>query len=182
MSQADGNNGAVELELPLLDLPSAHPCHRCGECCNYVAVEIDNPSAFKDYDNIFWYLTHRNISVYVDWEGDWFIEFESPCEHMTEGKTCGIYEERPHMCSSFSWNECEKTTEERAWKHRFEEPASFFAWVEEKRPKQFERYAKRRAKMLHERRKVRSKGDKKRRVGSAPQVDAGAASEAGTGA
>jgi len=146
----------LKLELPLLDLPSTHPCHGCGECCNYVAVEIDNPSGFREYDNIFWYLTHRNISVYVDWEGDWFIEFESPCEDMTAGKTCGIYEDRPHMCSSFSWNECEKATQERAWKYRFETPKEFFAWAEAKRPRQFERYKQRRDKMLAERAAARS--------------------------
>lgn len=157
MTEREGAERDVELELPLLNLPSKHPCHRCGECCNYVAVEIDNPSAFRDYDNIFWYLTHRNISVYVDWEGDWYIEFESPCEHLTPGKTCGIYADRPHMCSSFSWNECEKTTEERAWKHRFETPDTFFAWVEERRPKQYARYKKRRDSMLAKRAEVRAK-------------------------
>ena len=157
MPKEDQKSGDVKLELPLLDLPSAHPCHQCGECCNYVAVEIDNPSGFREYDNIFWYLTHRNISVYVDWDGDWFIEFESPCDHMTAGKTCGIYEDRPHMCSSFSWNECEKSTQERAWKHRFETPDEFFAWAESKRPRQFERYKKRRDKMLAERAETRAK-------------------------
>jgi len=156
MSGAEDTKSGIDLELPLLNLPSVHPCHNCGECCNYVAVEIDNPQTFKDYENVFWYLTHRHISVYVDWEGDWFIEFETPCEHMTAGKTCGIYETRPHMCSDFSWNECEKTTQERAWKHRFETPETFFEFMRDKRPKQFARYAERRGRMLRKRERARA--------------------------
>jgi len=124
MSQASGNNGANgsgaagDLELPLVALPTSHPCHECGKCCHYIAVEIDRPTAFRDYENIYWYLTHRNVCVYIDWEGDWFIEFATPCDHLTEAKTCGVYEERPKICSEFSWDECEETTQERAWKYR----------------------------------------------------------------
>ena len=153
-SRADGSG---TLELPLLDLPSKHPCHRCGECCEYVAVEIDKPTAFADFDHIFWYLTHRSVSVYVDWEGEWFIEFATPCEHITPGRTCGIYEDRPKICSSFSWEECEKNTQEKAYKHRFEKPEEFFDFLLEKRPKAFERYAKQRQKMLQERTKLRKR-------------------------
>ena len=152
----------VALELPLLDLPQAHPCHNCGECCNYVAVEIDNPGGFRDYDNIYWYLTHRGVSVYVDWEGAWFIEFETSCRHITPGRTCGIYEDRPHMCSDFSWDECEKTTQERAWKHRFETPDQFLAWAQERRPRQYQRYLEKRNAMLRERTRTRTASARRR--------------------
>jgi Fe-S-cluster containining protein len=139
----------------LLDLPARHPCHACGECCEYVAVEIDKPSAYQDYDHIFWYLTHRSVSVYVDWEGGWFIEFATVCEHLTPGRTCGIYEERPRICSSFSWEECEKNAGERAWKYRFEKPDQFFEWLHDKRPKAFERYTKQRRSVLQKRAALR---------------------------
>jgi Fe-S-cluster containining protein len=155
------------LELPLLELPSVHPCHACGACCHYVAVEIDNPTAFKDYDNIHWYLTHRAVSVYVDWEGDWFIEFETVCEHLTNNGTCGIYEDRPHMCSDFSWEECEKTTQERAWKYRFQTQDEFVIWHREKRPKSFARYVKAFGKLKDKRKKVR---ERSRRVSAAPKT------------
>jgi len=132
-------------------LPTVHPCAECGHCCTYVSVEIDNPSVFKDYDNIYWYLTHRGVSVYICWEGDWFIEFETVCEHLSEARTCGIYEDRPGICSEFSWDECEKTTNEPAWKHRFTKPDELIAFMKEKRPRNYERYMKQREKMMRKR-------------------------------
>jgi len=146
-----GAERETSLELPMLELPGSHPCSECGACCAYVAVEIDNPSSFDDYDHIHWYLTHRGVSVYIDWEGDWFIEFETVCEHRTESSTCGIYEERPKICSDFSWNECEKTTAEAAHKVRFTKPQELFDWLSQKRPRNFERYMKSRDKLLHKR-------------------------------
>ena len=145
-------NGDGRIELPLASLPGVHPCSECGHCCTYVSVEIDNPSTFGDYDNAHWYLTHRGVSVYIDWEGDWFIEFETVCEHLTEARTCGIYEERPKICSDFSWDECEKTTKEAAWKYRFTTPDELLVFMREKRPRNYERYMKEREKLIAKRR------------------------------
>jgi Fe-S-cluster containining protein len=155
MSQADGNGadrkGENSLELPMLDLPDGHPCHECGRCCAYLAIEIDNPSSLNDYENIHWYLTHRGVSVYVDWEGDWFAEFETVCEHLTEQKTCGIYAERPKICSDFSWDECEVTTRENAWKYRFMTVDELWSWMQAKRPAAWERYQRGREKLIRKR-------------------------------
>ncbi len=141
----------TSLELPMLDLPMAHPCSDCGKCCNYIAIEIDNPTSFKDYDNLYWYLTHRDLCVYIDWEGDWFIEFQTVCEHLTDTKTCGIYEERPRICSEFSWNECEVTTQESAFKVRFDSYEELTDWMKAKRPRAWENYVKMRGKLLGKR-------------------------------
>jgi Fe-S-cluster containining protein len=149
--------GEETLELPLLQLPTAHPCHECGACCDYVAIEIDNPTCFKDYDNVHWYLVHRGVSVYVDWEGDWYIEFETRCEHLSDHATCAVYENRPGICSEFSWDECEKTTKEAAWKYRFVTQEEFLAWHREKRPKSFARYMKARGKLDEKREELRAR-------------------------
>ena len=165
---AKKQNGAdlnTEMELPLAQLPGVHPCSECGACCAYVAVEIDNPSAFDDYDHIYWYLTHRDVSVYVDWEGDWFIEFATVCEHMTQAKTCGIYEERPRICSDFSWNECEKNTRESAHKVRFTKPSELLDFMKEKRPRNYERYIAGRDKMLLKRAEKREQEAPTRKAG-----------------
>ena len=151
MAKPKQANGINKLELPLANLPNSHPCNECGQCCTYVAVEIDEPTGFDDYDNIFWYLTHRGVSVYIDWEGDWFIEFETVCENLSEAKTCAIYEDRPKMCSDFSWDECEKTTKEKAYKSRFSNPDGFFHFMETRRPRAYERYLKHRDKMQRKR-------------------------------
>ena len=116
-----------------------------------MSVEVDNPSAFSDYDQIFWYLTHRGVSVYVDWEGDWYVEFETVCEHLTEARTCGIYEERPKLCSDFSWDECEVSTGESAWQYRFSKPDELLEFMKRKRPRNHERYLQAREKLLRKR-------------------------------
>lgn len=150
----DGTDGRAmsALELPLMVLPSSHPCHGCGECCRYVATEIDEATAFKDHENVVWYLVHRDVSVYIDWEGDWYLEFKTVCEHLTDQAACGIYEDRPEICSEFSWDECEKTTQERAYKFRFTTPDEYHAWHAKQRPKSYARYMKRREKLLAKRR------------------------------
>ncbi|MBW2281788.1 MAG: YkgJ family cysteine cluster protein [Deltaproteobacteria bacterium] len=157
MAKSNGHRGDTgepedTMELPLLELPGTHTCNDCGECCTYLAVEIDHPTSFEDIEHVFWYLTHRDVSVYIDWEGDWFIEFRTVCEHVTDEKTCGIYEERPKICSDFSWNECERTTRERAWKYHFEKPDQYFDWLREKQPARYDKYTKARRKQLEKRR------------------------------
>lgn len=172
MSKPNGKeveaNDRKKLELPMLALPGAHPCHDCGSCCNYVAVEIDNPTGFKDYEQIYWYLTHGKVAVYVDWEGDWYIEFATVCEHLNEAKACGIYQERPWICSDFSSDECEKTTNEPAFKYRFETPEELSTWHRERRPRSYERYVRARKKFLAQ------------RSGSAPRPQGGARRGAGS--
>ncbi len=154
-NKSNGVNGIGTLELPQLQLPNQHPCHECGACCKYLALEIDDPSSFTDYENTCWYLTHRGVSVYIDWEGDWYLEFETVCEHLSEEATCGIYEERPKICSDFSWNECEKTTKESAWKYRFTNPTEMIDWVKRKRPKAYTKYQAAREKLKRKRSETR---------------------------
>jgi hypothetical protein len=139
------------LELPLVVLPQAHPCAGCAACCRYVATQIDRPTTNGDYDQIFWYLAHRDVSVYIDWEGDFYLEFQTLCDNLTPGGTCRIYRERPELCSDFSFEECEKGTGEPAHKARFEKPEEFLAWLERRRPKAFARFVDYRAKLLRER-------------------------------
>src|SRR5258706_66956 len=87
------------INLPMLPdgriaLPTGNPCEGCDHCCRYVSIEIDRPTTKRDFDNIRWYLLHKNISVMIDYEGDWLIQFDTPCEWLIEGR-CGHYELRP---------------------------------------------------------------------------------------
>jgi len=36
-----------------------------GLCCRYFAFPIETPEDWDDYDDIRWYLAHKNISVFV---------------------------------------------------------------------------------------------------------------------
>jgi len=104
---------------------SDHPCFQCVQCCTYVAIEIDTPSTMKEYDYIFWYLYHQGVSVFVDWESNWFIKFETRCEHLSSRGLCNIYSSRPVIC-----------------KWLFENSDQFLRWFEKKRPKAFQRFQK----------------------------------------
>ena len=143
--------GPAALELPLVALPGAHPCANCGECCTYVATQIDDPGTFKEFENVHWYLTHENVGVYIDWDGDWFIEFRTNCRHLTTDKTCGIYRERPLVCSEFSFHDCERNSGEKGWKHYFHTQEEFVEFLRSKRPRAFERYMKKRRELLRKR-------------------------------
>ena len=120
-----------------------HPCFQCVQCCTYVAIEIDTPTTMKEYDYIVWYLYHQNVSVFVDWEGSWFIKFETRCEHLTPQGLCGSYSSRPVICKEFDWRECEnRVKSEPADKWLFETSDQFLRWFEKKRPKTFRRFQK----------------------------------------
>jgi Fe-S-cluster containining protein len=114
-------------------------------------VEVDEPTTPRDYDQIHWYLTHRDVSVYVDWDAAWFVEFKTLCDHLTESGTCDIYRERPELCSEFSWETCETSTGDPGHRLFFNNPQEFFDWFQAKRPRSFERYAKYRKALLEKR-------------------------------
>jgi hypothetical protein len=120
---------------------SDHPCFQCVQCCSYVAIEIDAPTSMKEYDYIVWYLVHRDVSVFVDWEGSWFIMFETRCEHLDSRGLCDRYSSRPAICKDFDWRECEnRLREEPADKWLFETSDQFLRWLEKRRPKAFQRF------------------------------------------
>jgi Fe-S-cluster containining protein len=79
----------------------------CDHCCRYVSLEIDKPRTKRDFDNIRWYLLHKNISVMVDWEGSWLIQFDTPCEWLVDGQ-CTHYSLRPEICREYDPAECER--------------------------------------------------------------------------
>jgi Fe-S-cluster containining protein len=156
MSSNSDSTGAGSLELPLVSLPGSHPCSDCAQCCRYIATQIDDPSAFRDYENIYWYLAHRDVSVYIDHDGDWYLEFRTVCKHLSPSNTCGIYAERPKICEDYSFEECEVTTREPGYRERFESHAQLLDWLRVKRPKAFQRYMRKRRELL-KRRATRAK-------------------------
>lgn len=100
------------LGLPLLPdgryaLPAGNPCDGCDHCCRYVALPIPTPRSKRDFDEIRWYLLHDHVSVYIDWEGDWGIQFETTCRWLHAGR-CAHYELRPGVCREYDPAECER--------------------------------------------------------------------------
>lgn len=91
-------------------------CSRCdAKCCRYIALEIDKPTCKRDYDQIRWYLRHKDVHVFVDHEGDWCIEFKANCDALGTDNRCAKYDDRPNVCKEHGrGKECDYYHEEHA--------------------------------------------------------------------
>ncbi|MCB9851067.1 MAG: YkgJ family cysteine cluster protein [Phycisphaerales bacterium] len=82
-------------------------CEHCtGVCCRYIALPIEKPTERRDFDDIRWYVMHQGISVFVE-EGDWYIQFATPCKNLLPDNRCGVYETRPEICREYEADECD---------------------------------------------------------------------------
>ncbi|MDD5134209.1 MAG: YkgJ family cysteine cluster protein [Phycisphaerae bacterium] len=88
-------------------------CHACkGLCCRYMALPIETPKDRGDFDDIRWYLAHKDVSVFVE-DGDWYINIKNKCRHISEkDHRCRIYEKRPRICRGYKTVDCEFTSDE----------------------------------------------------------------------
>ncbi len=109
------------------------PCDACGgSCCRYVAIEIDRPTTKQDYDHIRWYLLHRDVSVFIDHDRKWYIEFRTPCEKQREDNRCGIYNRRPKICRDHGNVEGECEYYDSPYREYFSTEKAFLTYLEKK--------------------------------------------------
>jgi Fe-S-cluster containining protein len=86
-----------------------HPCHSCGAaCCRYVAATLAPPRDTDDIDQIRWYLSHERVCVYIDKDGEWWIQVGTNCRHIAADGRCDIYESRPQLCRDYETHSCER--------------------------------------------------------------------------
>ena len=96
------------------------PCRECASrCCRYVAIGIDRPTCKRDVDHLRWYLLHHAVSLFIDHEGDWYVEFESVCERLRADGRCGLYERRPRICRRYGTGEARCEYFETPYRKRF---------------------------------------------------------------
>lgn len=102
-------------------------CSKCdSHCCRHVAVQIEKPVTKKETDQVRWYLLHENVWVSIDHDGDWLLEFRTPCRKIQNNK-CGDYENRPAICRDYPGeNElCERATDEESYAVLFTNESEF---------------------------------------------------------
>jgi Fe-S-cluster containining protein len=88
-------------------------CRACGaKCCRYVAVEIDEPETKEDFQDIRWYLCHRDVWVFIDHDDTWYLQFNASCEFLGKNSACEIYDSRPTICRSHDPADCEDNDED----------------------------------------------------------------------
>ena len=112
-------------------------CKKCNAyCCRHIAIGVDTPDDKEGYDNIRWYLLHKNVWVSIDHDDNWLVEFRTPCRLIRSDYKCGDYPNRPLICKNYPDKDdmCEGETDEPSYKELF------------KNVKEFERYMKKRSK------------------------------------
>jgi uncharacterized protein len=106
-------------------------CSKCdAHCCRHVAVQIGKPVTKKEIDQVRWYLLHENVWVSIDHEGDWLLEFRTPCRKIVNNQ-CGDYENRPAICRDYPGeNEyCERETDETSYAVLFTNEEEFVLYL-----------------------------------------------------
>ena len=140
----------------MMESSMSNICIACGaKCCGYFCFEIDEPTEFDDFENIRWFLCHKDITVHVD-EGDWYISIDNPCMMLDETNRCRVYDDRPLICREYEMDNCDET------------PGGYDYEVEFRTPEEIEQYAMKtlgRKEYERERAKARGKLEKKSRKG-----------------
>lgn len=80
-------------------------------CCRYVATKIDAPRTKIDWDEIYWFLCHENVEVFIE-ARKWYVLFETPCKNLDARSRCVVYPRRPHVCRDHEEEKCEYWGEE----------------------------------------------------------------------
>lgn len=82
-------------------------CDKCNSlCCRYFALPIETPEDRGDYDDIRWFLCHKDITVFVE-DDDWYINIKNKCNNLTKDNRCKIYDKRPRICRQYRHKECD---------------------------------------------------------------------------
>ncbi|MGM5482581.1 MAG: YkgJ family cysteine cluster protein [Nanobdellota archaeon] len=116
-------------------------CKNCGKCCKHIALEIDTPDSKSDYEDIYWYLLHKNVHVFVTEDDDeesedeesWYVEFITPCKALGENNLCTIYNKRPRICAEYDPEECVANDAESEEILRFNEAEEFLEYLKKEK-------------------------------------------------
>ncbi len=77
-----------------------------ASCCQYIVNKIQAPRTKADFDELYWFLCHDNMVVYIE-RRKWYLLVETPCRHLDQKSRCEIYSKRPYVCRQHSEEECE---------------------------------------------------------------------------
>lgn len=106
-----------------------HLCDYCtAKCCRYFALPIEEPTDWRDFEFIRWYVLHERASIFTE-DDDWYLMVHTECRHLQDDNRCGIYETRPQICRDYSTDNCEY---EDGWTYDryFETPEQVYEYAE----------------------------------------------------
>jgi hypothetical protein len=96
-------------------------CKDCSaECCKHIAVPIDEPKTWEEFEAIKWYISHENVCVYKDVEGDWLVECITKCGQLN-GHRCMAWgtDRYPSICTDYDMKTCVMNEEGEYWEIMF---------------------------------------------------------------
>lgn len=109
--------------------PNEIPCDHCtAKCCRYFALPIDTPKTWEDFDHLRWYSLHVRISFFVE-DGTWYLMVHADCKHIQSDQMCGIYEDRPQICRTYSADDCE-FDDDATYEKFFETPEQVWEYAQ----------------------------------------------------
>lgn len=107
-------------------------CRFCrAKCCKYFGLQIDTPKTKHDFENIRWFLAHRDVAIFVD-KRKWFIELYNDCKYLTKDHRCNIYDIRPTICKEHEIDTCEHVLESFGHDKIFNSMEEFDVYLEER--------------------------------------------------
>lgn len=109
-------------------------CLNCDACCRYIATELDKPTTAEELQNIFWFLLHKNVGVYIGFDNKWYLEFKTPCKKL-KNKLCANYHNRPAICHDYKQSTCPKYLNEATEKKYFHNEKEFISYIQKKFPR-----------------------------------------------
>jgi len=82
-------------------------CMHCpAKCCRYFALPIEEPTSWKDFEYIRWYLLHDRAAVFIE-DDVWYLLVHTKCKHLGDDNLCQRYESRPQICRDYTTKKCE---------------------------------------------------------------------------
>ena len=98
-------------------------CRKCGaQCCQYFCFQIDEPDDYDEFDDIRWFLLHKDVTVHIDEEGDWYISIANRCKMLGRDNRCKTYETRPTICRKYDMGNCDETGGDYGYDEHFKKP------------------------------------------------------------
>lgn len=99
-------------------LPDDSVCNHCtGKCCRYFTVPLRTPRTRADFDELRWYLAHRQTLIFTETEEKtgkkkvtWNLVVWTDCQYLLPNYGCSIYDTRPQVCRDYSSETCEYDT------------------------------------------------------------------------
>jgi hypothetical protein len=125
--------GPPRPRLPMA--PVDGKCQRCPSlCCRYLALQIDGPKSYDDFDLIRWYVAHHGVQVYKD-RRRWYLQVDVPCRHLDDHGRCQIYPRRPKICADHRLQDCEFENDGPPPAVQFRHPEEVEAYLQRRWPR-----------------------------------------------